>query len=235
MLRRIVRTSQHGTGMHRQWPAEQKVDLVDVVDQEIDGHTSRYSGIGHPLVPVGRCRQTQGADDLRRADGASRDLTHELLILGPKAQYESEQQFATTRIARRDNRLSVFDRQGNRLLKQNVTTGRERRLGYRTMERRRQADVDNLDVIACQRCEQVVRGLGPADLGDLGRPLDRPRGDDANLGSIRMLRPSGGMRTGHKARAENRDADHPSPSALRCTRERAIASVTSASGGHGSP
>ena len=56
-----------------------------------------------------------------------------------------------------------------------------------------------------------------------------------HAGAARERRPGARMGLAHEAAAEDRDVDHPRPSAFRCAQARCMEAFTSASGGHGSP
>ena len=156
-------------------------------------------------------------------------------VLGPEPQHEADDQQLAGSLRSRHDRLRILQRERDRLLNQHVLAGGERALGSLAVLGCGQADVDHADVCALEWCVEVVRGIGPAQGGDARGAVLRARGDDRHPCAPRERRPGPGMRLAHEATAEDRDVDHPRPSACRCACARCMAAVTSASGGQGSP
>ena len=210
-------------------------ERVEVVHHQIDADAAGARRVDHPVVPGRWRREPLGARRERPAELARRDDPPQLDVLGPEAQHEADDEQLAGALGRRDDRLGVLERERDRLLQQHVLARGECPLGGLAVLRGRQADVDDVDVVARERRVEVVGRLRSAQGGDARGALERARrdGDDPRPPGLR--RPCARVRLAHEAAADDRDVDHPRPSAFRCAQARAIEAWTSASGGHGSP
>ena len=101
----------------------------------------------------------------------------QLDVLRPEAQHEPDHEEAATPLRRGHDRVGVLERQRDRLLEQDVLAGGEGRLGPLAVQRRRQADVDGVDLRVPERRQEIVGQLG-ADRGrDRGGPVAPTGGD----------------------------------------------------------
>ena len=212
-------------------------ELVEVVHHQVDADAAGARRVDHPVVP-GR-RAARGA---ARSRASGRPSSPEATMLrsstysGQKRSTRPTTSSFAGALGGGDDRLGVLERQRDRLLEQHVLAGREGALGGLAMPGRRQADVDDVDVgraRAARRGRRVASAPHSAATRGGARARARRDGHDARTAGLR--RPGAGVGLAHEAGADDRDADHPRPSAFRCVHARAIAASTSASGGHGSP
>ena len=112
------------------------------------------------------------------------------------------------RSAAAHDRVGVLERQRDRLLEQDVLAGGEGRLGPLAVQRRRQADVDGVDLRVPERRLEIVGQLC-ADRGrDRSGPVAPTRGDRLDAHPIAERAVVRGVRGGHEPAAEDRDRDH---------------------------
>ncbi len=129
--------------------------------------------------------------------------------------------------------VGVLERERDRLLQQHVLAGRQRALGDRTVQRRRQADVDDVDARCGDRGLPVAGHVGPEAVRDRVRTVERA--DDAHLRAVAQRAVGARMHAGHEAAADERDVRHDRPSAANASYDARIERLTSSSGGQGTP
>ena len=95
----------------------------------------------------------------RPAELPVREPPLQLDVLGPEAQHEPDHEEAATPLRGGDDCVGVLERQRDRLLEQDVLAGGEGRLGPLAVQRRRQADVDGVDLRVAERRQEIVRQL----------------------------------------------------------------------------
>ena len=191
---------------------EQRLELVEVVDHEVDRDAAGLRGVGVPVVPVGRRREAQRRHRLHRADGAAGSTSAcSSWYSGQKRSTRPDQQRAAAPARRLEDRLGVLQRQRQRLLQQHVLAGGERALGVlrgaapsagrrrpaRRGRRRSRRSRSSVDVSAA-RGRRHLRGLRPG-----------ARGDDLHPAAVALRRPGAGVGHPHEAAAEDGDAGHP--------------------------
>ena len=187
---------------------EQPVHLVEVVDQQVDGDPARPGRVAHPVVPVRRGRQPQRGHRERPAEATVGEPPLQLDVLGPEAQHEPDHEEAAAPLRRRHDCVGVLERQRDRLLEEDVLAGGEGRLGPLTVQRRRQADVDGVDLRVAERRQEIVGQLG-ADRGrDRGGAVAPTGGDRLDAHTIAERAVVRGVRGPHEPAAEDRDRDH---------------------------
>ena len=235
VLRRPVRPAPQRTGEDTPRRAEQRRAHVEVVHHQVDADATGARRVDHPVVPARRRREPLRARGERPPELLRLDDPAELRVLGPEAQHEAHHEQLAGALARRDDGLRVLERECDRLLEQHVLARGEGALRRLAVLRRRQADVDDVHVVALQRRVEVVARLRPAQGRHALGALERARGDGDDARASGLRRPGAGVGLAHEAAAHDRDVDHPRPSAFRCEQARVIDALTSASGGHGSP
>ena len=160
----------------------------------------------------------------------------QLDVLGPEAQHEADDEQLAGALGRRDDRLGILERERDRLLQQHVLAGGECALGGLAVLRRRQADVDHVDV----RPRRAARRDRPSP-----RPRRAPpRARRAPASATTRRRPARDRASADQAPACVWPMKPPPtiatliiPGRARsgARRRAAIDAFTSASGGHGSP
>ena len=210
---------------------------VEVVHHQVDADAAGARRVDHPVVPARRRREPLA----RSPRAAARAPPPRRSAAAPSTRARSAARGPTTsslpaRSARRDDGLRVLERERDRLLEQHVLARGERALRRLAVLRRRQADVDDVHVVALERRVEVVAPPPPRTAAATRSARSSVRDETATtLRATGLRRPGAGVGLAHEAAADDRDVDHPRPSAFRCAQARAIDALTSASGGHGSP
>ena len=222
VLRRAVRTAAQRTREHAARRAEHAPSSASksCTIRSTQTPPERAGSIIQSFQPGGgesRCALAASG----RPELARRDDPAQLDVLGPEAQHEADDEQLAGTLGRGHDRLRVLQRERDRLLEQHVLARRERTLGRLAVQRRRQADVDHVHVAALERRVEVVDGFRPAQVRRRARlapacATRRPRTRARPASAAQAA----GVGLAHEAAAEDRDVDHPRPSAFRCAQAR---------------
>ena len=139
---------------------------------------------------------------------AGRHAAPELDVLRPEPEDEPDHEELSTPFGRRDDPVGVLEREGDRFLEEDVLLGREGPLGDVTMKRRRQANVDGVDLRVAEDVVELGGQRGAQRLRDLGGALARARAHPLDANAVAELCVISGVRGTHEAPAEYGDADH---------------------------
>ena len=151
---------------------------VEVVHHQVDADAAGARRVDHPVVPARRRREALRARRERPAELARLDDPAQLDVLGPEAQHEPDDEQLAGALGRRDDGLGVLERERDRLLEQHVLAGGERALGGLAVLRRRQADVDDVHVVALERARRGRRvASAPHSAATRCGALERARRD----------------------------------------------------------
>ena len=81
-------------------PAEQPVDLIEVMDEHERCDAAGQPNVGEPAAPVRGRLQAARADDPGPAELTARSVTVEFAVTGPEAEDEADHQHAAAFAAR---------------------------------------------------------------------------------------------------------------------------------------
>ena len=155
-----------GDGLRR---AENPVQCVVVVDHHVDDRTTGEIGAAEQRRPG---RERLPARGEPRAGFPSSPLAtrlRDLDVLRPEAQDVRDHEDAIGRLVGPHERLGIFEREGDRLLEEDVLASGKRSLGHLPVLRGGQADIDRLDAGVGENRLQIIRPTR-ADLARQGSP-----------------------------------------------------------------